>query len=156
MDYQKPDQEATEEPREDRKGRTPSGIATISDPDEVESPNLGQHRPGKTRTLRIPIGYLYGRTIREAGAQRMDPNALALDVVLHACGLHNPPPDGWVELVPGDHIHPRSPLMYVHGPLVDAVRAAARSHGTCASRFITWRLGVALEEPYQRSVLDLI
>jgi hypothetical protein len=107
-------------------------------------------------TLRIPLGYLFHRTIREAALRGQDSNALALAVVNEACGLRNPVPSGGIELVLGDKIHPRSPLMIVSGPLVDVVRAAAKKHGTCASRFITWRLGLALEEPYQRSVLDLI
>lgn len=110
----------------------------------------------KVPSIRIPLGYLYGRTIREAGVRGMDPDALAHEVVLKACGLCNPLPNGWVDLNPGDEIHPRSPLMFVRGALVDAVRAAARKHGACATRFVTWRLGLALEEPYQRSVLDLI
>jgi hypothetical protein len=86
----------------------------------------------------------------------MDPNALALEVMTRACGLCNPPLNGGVELVLGDQIHPQSPLMIISGPLVAAVRFAARKHGTSASRFATWRLGLGLEEPYQCSVLDLI
>jgi hypothetical protein len=104
----------------------------------------------KVPTLRIPLKHLYDRTIREAAARGTDPNTLALEAVKTACGLCNPLPGGGVDLVPGDRIHPRSPLMIVSGPLVDVVRAAAKKHGTCASRFITWRLGLALEEPYQR------
>lgn len=108
------------------------------------------------KTLRVSLGYLYSRIIREAEVRGKDPSGLALDMVLGACGLCNPLPGSGVDLVLGDQIHPGSPLMLVYGPLVDAVRPAAKKHGTCASRFITWRLGLALEEPYQRSVLDLI
>ena len=118
---------------------------------------LASRRQVKVPTFRIPLGYLYQRTIREAAIRGVDPNALALAVVNDACGLRNTVPGGGVDLVLGDRIHPRSPLMIVSGPLVDAVRAAAKKHGTCATRFITWRLGLALEERYQRSVsVDLI
>lgn len=113
-------------------------------------------RAPKIPTLRIPLGYLYQRILQEAASTDQDPNGFALAVVLTACGLRNPVANGGVDLVSGDQIHPRSPLMLVSGSLVGAVQAAAKKHHTCVSRFIGWHLGLALEEPYQRSVFEII
>lgn len=134
-----------------------SCLQNMGEPTVNKTPDSTNKTPRgpRVKSLRIPLGYLYSRAINEAGARKLDPNAFALGVLMDACGLRNPLLDGRVDLVMGDHIHPRSPLMVVYGPLVDAVRAAARRQGICATRFVAWRLGLALEEPYQRSVWDL-
>jgi len=123
---------------------------------QVPAKQMGLIGQPKIPTLRIPLGYLYQRILREAASTAQDPNAFALAVVTKACGLRIAETNGGVDLILGDQIHPRRPLMIISGSLVGAVRAAAKNHHTCVSRFISWQLELALEEPYQRSVFEII